>query len=247
MSRQGPAGNTKHKEIGMASTKVNGKVNRVKDLIADEIEVKPAKIMIPAPNFKVAKFTIRGIAPMVQNKFSAKALEVIRAKQVAGSTATKGAKRAPKDFDACYEGAKHVSTEGWCGIPAPAFRNACISACRVVGFQMTKAKLSIFCEADGIDKDDAMPLVKITKGSPSKFEAAVRNESGVCDLRARPMWQPGWEAVVRLRYDADQFTLTDVSNLLMRAGLQVGVGEGRPDSRESCGMGWGLFEIAGEA
>jgi hypothetical protein len=26
-------------------------------------------------------------------------------------------------------------------------------------------------------------------------------------------------------------------------GRQVGIGEGRPDSRNSCGMGWGLFEI----
>jgi hypothetical protein len=26
--------------------------------------------------------------------------------------------------------------------------------------------------------------------------------------------------------------------------MQVGIGEGRPDSRDSAGMGYGLFEIA---
>jgi len=34
-----------------------------------------------------------------------------------------------------------------------------------------------------------------------------------------------------------------LTNLLARAGLQVGIGEGRPDSKNSAGMGWGLFQI----
>ena len=29
----------------------------------------------------------------------------------------------------------------------------------------------------------------------------------------------------------------------MRAGLQVGVGEGRPDSRRSAGLGYGQFDV----
>jgi hypothetical protein len=35
-----------------------------------------------------------------------------------------------------------------------------------------------------------------------------------------------------------------VTNLMQRVGLQVGIGEGRPDSRESAGLGWGTFAIA---
>jgi hypothetical protein len=38
------------------------------------------------------------------------------------------------------------------------------------------------------------------------------------------------------------FSLDDMANLLMRAGLQCGICEGRPSS-QSGGMGWGLFEI----
>jgi hypothetical protein len=30
---------------------------------------------------------------------------------------------------------------------------------------------------------------------------------------------------------------------MARVGLQVGIGEGRPDSKNSAGMGWGLFTI----
>ena len=90
------------------------------------------------------------------------------------------------------------------------------------------------------------PLVEITKGEPQYFETYVRLATGVCDLRARPMWAPGWEAIVRVRFDADMFKLEDVANLIMRVGQQVGIGEGRPDSPNSTGQGFGLFDLVGQ-
>jgi hypothetical protein len=60
----------------------------------------------------------------------------------------------------------------------------------------------------------------------------------------RPLWRK-WSADVRIRFDEDQFALIDVTNLLARAGVQVGIGEGRPNSRMSPGIGWGTFEIGG--
>jgi hypothetical protein len=56
------------------------------------------------------------------------------------------------------------------------------------------------------------------------------------------MWRQ-WTSKVRVAYDADQFTLQDVTNLMSRVGLQVGIGEGRPDSRDSAGLGWGTFKL----
>ena len=200
-------------------------------------------VTITPPNLKTAKFPITGIAPYVQNKFSAKARQQMRDKQEAGSQGKKGKKREAKDFEQCYEDAMHVSEDGWHGIPAPAFRNAMISACRMAGFTMTHAKLAVKVLEDGFDADDASPLVKITKGKPQYFESPVRNATGVADIRARPMWKPGWEAVVTIQFDADQFSLDDVGNLMARVGLQVGIGEGRPDSKKSAGMGWGLFSL----
>ncbi len=204
---------------------------------------KAATLTIQPPNMQVAVFRIRGVAPYVQNKFSAKAREQMREKHEAGSTAKKNTKREAKDFEQCYQGAIHKSSEGWIGLPAPAFRNAMISACRMCGFQMTRAKLAVFVLPDGFDETDGQPLVKFVKGEPVYHETYTRNETGVVDLRPRPMWHPGWEADVRVQFDADQFTLQDVANLLLRAGIQVGIGEGRPDSKKSAGMGWGLFEI----
>jgi hypothetical protein len=119
-----------------------------------------------------------------------------------------------------------------------------IDCCRLVGFKMTITKMTVFAEADGYDCTDGTPLVRITKGEPEYNEMPVRLASGVCDIHPRPMWRPGWEAIVRIRYDADQFTLMDITNLLMRVGMQSGIGEGRPFSKNSNGMGWGLFTIA---
>lgn len=199
-------------------------------------------VVIEPPKFARATINIVGIAPYVQHKFSQKARTQIEAKQRAGSQANKNRKREARDFESDFEQAKHVSREGWLGIPAPSFRNAMISACRIVGFKMTLAKLSIFIEADGFDRDDGTPLVKI-EGEPRIHEGLVRNETGVVDIRWRPMWEQ-WGAKVRVRWDASQFSAQDIVNLFSRAGLQVGIGEGRPDSPNSNGLGWGLFEVA---
>lgn len=205
---------------------------------------KTMGVVISAPRIEVAGFNLVGTSPLVINKFSQKAREQMKEKQMAGSQAKKGKARAPKDFDACYKGAFHVSTEGWNGIPAAAFRNAMISACRLVNFKMTLSKMSIFTLGDGFDADEGTPLVRIY-GEPRKLEMYARNETGVCDVRIRPQWIE-WKCKLRVQFDADQFSHTDVANLLMRAGLQVGIGEGRPDSKKSAGMGWGTFTIKGE-
>lgn len=203
-------------------------------------------IHIAPPNMETGEVWIRGTAPLVIHKFSAKAMAMICEKQAAGSTAGTKKKREAKDFDAVFNGARHLSLEGWDGIPATAFRNAMISACRLVGFKMTMAKLSIFVEADGYDETDGDPLVKIIGGEPRQLRKMGRLATGVCDVTVRPQWLE-WGARLRVRYDADQFTASDVVNLLARAGAQVGICEGRPDSRESNGVGWGLFEISDEA
>ena len=204
------------------------------------------EVQISAPKMQIAEFVIVGTAPYVQQAFSQKAREQIKGIQEAGSQRKKGKTREAKDFQECFEQSKHYSKENWIGIPAGAFRAAMISACRLVSFKMTLAKMSIFVEADGYDKVDGTPLIRITKGDPHYSEHPVRLKGDVVDLRARPMWEPGWEAKVRIRFDLDQFSLQDVANLMMRVGQQVGLGEGRPDSRSSAGMGWGLFDISNE-
>lgn len=200
------------------------------------------RVSIKAPNIKKAVFKIQGTAPYVQARFSAKAMQAMMSKMAAGPTSAGKKVRNARDFDDDYKQAMHISNEGWHGIPASAFRQAIISACRLVGFKMTLAKLSVFIESDGFDAVDGIPLIKL-EGKPERTEMHVRNQTGVADIRIRPMWRK-WSASVRVCYDADQFTLQDVTNLMSRVGMQVGIGEGRPDSRSSAGLGWGTFSLA---
>jgi len=235
--------------MSLSQTKSNGGTKRLKvpPVSPDEMQrltalaSAPEQVRITRPRLREATIVIQGISQYVQHAFSEKQRKQMEETQRAGQQGRSRRTRTPKDFEAIYEAAKHVSKEGWPGIPAPAFRNACIAACRLVGFKMTHAKMSIFIEADGVDRNDGTPLVRIL-GEPHIHQASVRNESGVADIRWRPAWEE-WRASVRVTWDEDQFSATDVYNLMMRAGLQVGIGEGRPDSPNSNGLGWGRFEV----
>ena len=199
------------------------------------VQIKPA-------NIQTVIFTVTGTAPYVQHAFSGSKREEIMRTQAAGAQARSRRKREPKDFEALFQGAIHYSEDGWIGIPAPAFRSCMIHACRLCGFKMTIAKLAIFIEPDGFDREDGTPLVKIDGPDPERHEASVRNATGVIDIRVRPMWRKWGVAELRVRFDADLFSVSDVANLLNRGGLQVGIGEGRPGSKSSHGQGWGTFQ-----
>ena len=216
----------------------------MKKVVAGLIDKKeePEQIVsVREPKIETTTVPIRGVGTYVQNKMSARARAKIRETQELGQQAKKNRKREPKVFAGLHLESAHVSTEGWFGIPASSIRNAIISACRIVGFAMTRAKLSVFVVPDGYDKDDGQPLVRIF-GEPKPLEMAVRLATGVVDIAVRPAWDD-WHASPKLRWDSDQFSLQDVINLMHRAGLQVGIGAGRHDSRMSNGMGWGCFEV----
>jgi len=212
---------------------------------SDDLDVLPTPattISIQPPNFQQATVRLVGTSPYVSNKFSARARSALMETQMAGSQSKKGKKREPKNFEERWRESAHLSTDGWYGMPASSIRNAMISACRTVGFRMTLAKLSLFVDHDGLDVDDATPLLKII-GEPKRRDRNVRLATGVIDIMTAAVWDQ-WEIEAVLRWDADQFSAGDVINLLSRAGQQVGVGAGRPDSKMSNGMGWGTFRVA---
>lgn len=206
---------------------------------AEKGEALAKAITVRAPNIQTIELHMAGTSPYVQHKFSQKAKEQIMATQAAGSAAKSKKAREPKDFDKVCEAATHYSREGWIGIPAGSFRNAMISACRLVGFKMVLAKLTVMVKADGFDRDCGTPLVRIF-GKPRRHDAAARNDNGSVDIRSRPMWER-WAFKLRIMFDADVFTAADIANLMVRVGVQVGIGEGRNDSKDSAGIGWGNF------
>jgi hypothetical protein len=209
------------------------------------ITMETKTVQIKPPNIKTIVFEIKGTAPLVVHRFSQKAQLSMLEKIRLGSLAKKGKKREAVEPNEVYNGARYISKNGWDGFNATGIRHALVSACRLVGFKMTLAKLSLFVVQDDWDSvEPQIPLIRIY-GKPRRLDMWGRVETGQAYIIIRPCYD-GWSAKVTLRYDADQFSVDDVANLLARAGLQVGICEGRPDSKNSVGMGWGTFEIAGK-
>ena len=184
--------------------------------------------VIKAPSYKTVTIRIIGTAPYVFNKFGSEARNMMREKQAQGGTSkTSKAARAPKDFEALGEQSVHRDiNEGWAGIPCTAFRSAIVRAGCTVGAKMT----------------DLKQLVRV-HGEPKHVEHCVRNDTGVADIRPRRMLDPGWTATLRITFDSDFIAPESLGNLLLRAGMSVGVGAGRAFSKDSVGMGWGSFTI----
>ncbi len=198
-------------------------------------------IKVAAPNIKTCNFEIEGTSPLVIHRFSAKAKNMMIEDMKNPKRGTKR-QREPLDPERLYNEARYVSPEGWDGFNVAAVRNAFISACRLGNAKMTMAKLSIFVEADGRDATEPQyGLIRIY-GERTMSEMIGRLPSGAPIPTYRPMYFP-WRAKLKMRYDDDQFHMQDIANLLIRVGLQVGLCEGRNDSKNSAGMGWGCFSV----
>lgn len=217
----------------------------------DLIEGAPAVrvnhgITIRAPRFEEAIFGIRGVpdVPLVVHRFSAKLKQQMLQKMETGKAATSKKVRDPKNSDQTFHEARYRARgEGWDGFHAASIRNACISACRLVGYKMTLMKLSLFTVGEGVDAEEPqIPLVRIRDAEPIRQEDVGKVETGQPYVTIRAAYF-NWTARVRIRWDVDQFRCDDICNLLVRVGSQVGLCEGRPDSPKSAGMGWGLFTL----
>ncbi len=91
------------------------------------VEKKASEVVtISPPNFQRMKLTLEGTAPLMQARFSAKAMQAMMSKMAAGSTSKKGQKRDARNFDEDFEQAMHRSSDGWIGVRAAAIRNACV-------------------------------------------------------------------------------------------------------------------------
>lgn len=199
-----------------------------------------AKIEIKAPNFQSVILRVEGNSPLLLHKFSEKMRKQMEEKQTA-TNKTK-AKREPKDYAAEFNAARYVSVKGWDGVPAAAFRAAMIAACRTIdGLPMTRAKGAFFIKADGRDKEDGTSLVRL-EGKPIHDTRPVRLESGVADMRNRPRYDE-WACELTIEFDADLLSTQDIGALLARAGLQVGIGELRPQAPNSYGGDCGMFSV----
>lgn len=207
---------------------------------ADDVVVEVEK-----PNVQTVAFQIVGRTPLVFDQLPRRLLDemILRAENPAAyKELQKHKKTTPQDLNRRYDEALYWEAKrAWTGIPCLAIKRAMVDACRTTSMTMTDAKMIFFVEADGYTLD-GRPLSRITKGEPRRMDSIGRS-NGSPDLRVRAWYDPAWTATVKITINVGNITAEAVTNLLIRAGQFVGIGNGRQFSPKSSGQGWGMFVV----
>lgn len=218
-------------------------------LVEAGIPVGGKQVTISRPNFQVIYVPIVGTTYYCQQRFSEKSKRKMMESQRAGGARRRKAhdpRNFDDDFEACAYLAINRDGEEFRGIPSAAFKTAMVDATTLLSpkLDMKQAKKLFFVMGDGMDRTGGLP-VEITRieGEMQRLENPMKNTRGSTDIRVRAIWEPGWTAIVKIRFEESCSTPEEVINLLARGGACCGVGEGRPSSRNSTGCGWGTFDI----
>lgn len=196
---------------------------------------KPASDTVELVELKTSSVVVRveGTSPLIVNRFSEKAKEMMLQAQMQ----TTRVKKDAKDPHALYEASRYRLPDGRDGMPAAAFKAAMVGAARDFdGITMTSLKTAIFVEGEGAEQ-----LVPIL-GTPEMREDAVRNASGVADLRYRAMYHP-WAVDLTIEFLPQRVSESSLLALLNAAG-RGGVGEWRPSAPKSSTGSYGRFKVA---
>lgn len=181
----------------------------------------------------IYEIPIVGVTPLIANKWSAKAKELMLSAQ----QTTARPKRAPKDPAANFQEARYLLPDGQDGFPATAFKAAIVDAARFFdGVTMTDLRRMVTVVGEGPDQ-----LVRIESDEPIMREDTPRNANGVADLRYRPQYTE-WSATIKVRTIEGQFDINSLFALVDAAG-NGGVGEWRPSAPKSKTGTFGMFEV----
>lgn len=177
------------------------------------------------------KIKIKGLSPLITNRWSEKAKQAMLDKQM-----KKTVKKEAKDPKEQFEASVYHVDSGELGFPADAFKKAMIRGAKQLGLVMTDMRTGFFVHGEYCAREDR-DLVLI-KGELSMREDMVRLNGMTSDIRFRGQII-GWSAELEISYNASAVGFDYIVNMLNAAGYGVGVGEWRP---EKDGM-FGRFEV----
>ena len=191
------------------------------------------KKTVEVKSFKIREVVvpIKGVSPLIVHAFSEKARKMIEDKQQGKSKSSKHETRNPESD---YEGAKHISPQGWEGFPAAGFKAAMIRGAKMIGMVMKDTQTAFFVRADC----EETQLVKI-EGEARLRTDMVRIGMGSADVRYRPEY-PEWSAKLHIEFNEGVVSLDAIYQLVYAAGYGCGIGEMRPERTK---FSFGRWEI----
>lgn len=177
------------------------------------------------------KLRIVGTSPIIQHKWSEKALREIREKHAGKKTKS----REIRNPEAEGQAAMYVTDKGKPGIPAMALKTSIINAAhKDIGIEKTLVRKALFLRVS--DGNMVVPFAECSE--PYIREDYVRVGQGSTDLRYRPQFDR-WAVDIEFELDAELLQLDDLLNLVDRAGFGVGICEWRPEK----GGEFGRFQV----
>jgi len=186
------------------------------------------KVTISPMDLRIMKVGVRGISPLLQNKFSDEARDQILNKQTGKTSQKKN-----RDIKAEVESKIHKIDDKTVGFP-------------VVGFKKAMVECAPYLE--GLDKKrvrgamhligDSGNLVQIDYDEMVMNEAMVQLARNTRSIAFRPEFR-GWKATLTIRYNASLISPEQIVNLANYAGFHIGVGDWTPQHNGS----FGQFEV----
>lgn len=224
----------------------------------DGISVEPI-------SFEVVSLRIVGVRPLIVNAWDPKVQSEMISKQM--KLPIKSAKQRERNPIAEFEASRYRIPEdypgpwaGLDGIPAAAFKQAFVDACRHTGLTMVGTQGAFHVRGLEVEQppitivdkngkemqlgEKSMELIPIYGDEPTMRMDMVRLEGGgSADMRFRPQYK-NWWCLVPVQIAKGSLTVQQVLDLANRAGFHCGICEWRPMSKKSKNGSYGMFKIA---
>ena len=200
------------------------------------------------PDIEIKEITVKiqGTSPLCVHKFSEKARKMILDKQQ--KTASKAGKEArniwediiggcywlskePREHteEAFYKAIKDGATFGF---PTVGVKASIVSAAYRAGWVKNKVSMNGMFHMDG-------EFIEIKGVQPDVREDTVTLQTGVTDLRFRPLFPVGWYAELKIKYVPQLISVKQLMNAINFGGFSVGLGEWRIEK----GGTWGAYKV----
>ena len=187
------------------------------------------EIVVPKLNLGILKIQIKGITPLLMDKFPENVRDEILNKQVG---MTKGKKQL-RNLDMEYENAFHKISDKKIGFPAQGFKSGMIESTSFVGSKDFSKKL---LKGIQIVNSEGNDLIHITYKKISKLRHFPKGGN----TKISPLFE-NWECELVIQYDQNNISPQDLVNLINYSGFYYGIGMWSP--RAKCGGKYGMYEL----
>jgi len=199
-------------------------------------------IELPAIDYKQLRIMIRGLTPLIHNRFPESAHKAILGKKTgtadAPGTGKKKMRPAANPERDCKE-RTHFTPNGKHGFPLCAISKCVVATGMRNGVaDAVQLRAAMIFLNPNPGNGDMLEL----KGKFTRREDMVRLATGVPDICWRPQFDD-WKLQFDIRYNSAKIGHEQIIQLVRMAGLETGLGAWRPENKN----GWaGTFEIHGQ-